>query len=602
MLHENDALGLPTEVLGPELHKTLIIEDAPPADPKAILDYYFARQTEGEEPMQEVRLLLVGRGRVGKTSLLKALRGQRPDEREPETPGISVQPLDLDCAKGTATAHVWDFGGQEFLHGTHQIFLAERCVYLLVLEGRTGNWESETDYWLRFIQSYGGDSPIIVALTKYDLHPFSVDQFRIEERSDHIAGFIEADAFTGRGIDQLKTLLAETVDDMRDVWLPLPKKWHQVKQQLTDMDESFLEYDQYQKLCQETGVDEEGKQDSLAQSLHSLGIALNFRDHHRLRHASVLKPEWVTDAIYGLIRYVHDRDCHGVLHEAWMGIALDPKKYPAEKHAFLLELMEKFEVAFALDGNQQWLIPELLREEQPEAFEAFRGPDAKRLRFSYPEALPPGLLPRLIVRTHDMSVDHPEWRWRTGVVLTWRSAQALVRLHRIDRRTDIAVIGDDDDDRQSLFDLIRSHLTILHGKVRVAEEVELEGHPDSWVGVGRLRKLEEKGREETDETTREGDLATVNVSETLDHVESREARAAERPDAPQRMRLFVSYAHDDEKKIAPLSKHLTILGRRGYIQTWQDTQLIAGEDWEDRILEELGRADIVLLLYSTSQS
>ncbi len=66
-----------------------------------------------------------------------------------------------------------------------------------------------------------------------------------------------------------------------------------------------------------------------------------------------------------------------------------------------------------------------------------------------------------------------------------------------------------------------------------------------------------------------------------------------------RMRLFVSYAHADAKQIAPLSTHLTILGERGYIQAWQDTQLTAGEEWEDRILEELDRADIILLLYST---
>ncbi|MFM9964950.1 MAG: TIR domain-containing protein [Planctomycetaceae bacterium] len=42
------------------------------------------------------------------------------------------------------------------------------------------------------------------------------------------------------------------------------------------------------------------------------------------------------------------------------------------------------------------------------------------------------------------------------------------------------------------------------------------------------------------------------------------------------------------------------MGQRGYIQAWQDTQLIAGEEWEDRILQELERADIVLLLYSTN--
>ncbi len=60
------------------------------------------------------------------------------------------------------------------------------------------------------------------------------------------------------------------------------------------------------------------------------------------------------------------------------------------------------------------MIPEVLPEVQPAAFEEFRGAGVKRLRFSYPEALPPGLLPRLIVRTHEMSEGHAEWRWRSG--------------------------------------------------------------------------------------------------------------------------------------------------------------------------------------------
>lgn len=79
-----------------------------------------------------------------------------------------------------------------------------------------------------------------------------------------------------------------------------------------------------------------------------------------------------------------------------------------------------------------------------------------------------------------------------------------------------------------------------------------------------------------------------------------QAREMERGSAPSRMRLFVIYARDDEKRIHPLSERLTILGRRGYIQVWQDTQLIAGEEWKHRILEEIAKADIVLLLYSTA--
>ncbi|HEV7401417.1 MAG TPA: COR domain-containing protein [Chthoniobacteraceae bacterium] len=577
--------------------------------------------------MKEVRVLFVGRGRVGKTSVLKVLRGETLAPTEPETPGITVLPLGLQCPKGTATGHAWDFGGQEFLHGTHQIFLSERCVYLLVLEGRESNWETETDYWLRFIQSFGGDSPVVVALNKYDAHAFTVDQFRLQEKCPQIAGFVQTDASTGRGIAELRALLEETVNGMPDVWLGVPRRWHRVKEKLAEMPRSFLDYKEYQALCAEEKVTDEGQQASLAETLHRLGIALNFRDHQRLKETSVLKPQWVTEGIYGVLRFLQKQDCHGVLEREWLAQALSAKEYPPEKHGFVMELMEKFEVAFALEkpgvdetpgaraGRQpaptercapaqgatrdvdQWLIPELLPEVQPAAFAEFRAAGVKRLRFTYPEALPPGLLPRFIVRTHEMS--EGQARWRSGVVLAWGEARALVRLDRSQRQATVEVLGASQEEAQALFDIIRAHLVVLHGKVRAVEEMELAGHPDSWVSMEKLRLLERKGRNETDEETKERELVTVQVSPTLDTTESKEARVAEGPAAPARLRLFVSYASEDKRRLKALSQHLTILGRRGYIQAWDDKQLVPGERWDDQIMRELEAADIVLLIYST---
>ncbi len=601
MLLGNVMLSIPQEILREP-------EDDQWCEPNAqrVLDYYFSRQEQGEAPMQEVRLLMVGRGRVGKTSLLNVLRGASFNQKEVETPGITVLPLDLSCAQGTARAHAWDFGGQEFLHGTHQIFLSERCVYVLVLEGREGSWEVETDYWLRFIQSYGGDSPVIVALNKHDEHAFSVDRFRLQERCPQIVGFVETDALTKRGIPELRAMLARTVNEMPHVWIGVPKKWHRIKEALAAMAQSFVCYQDYQALCVSKEVTEERQQDSLAQTLHRLGIALNFRDHHRLRHTSVLKPQWVTEGIYGLLRFAQSKECHGVLNQAMITQALPMKDYPPSTHEFVMELMEKFEVAFPLEPSDKqqkptrWLIPELLPEVQPAPFAEFRGEKVRRLRFAYPEALPPGLLPRLIVRTHEMSSAHPDWRWRGGVVLEWNGCQALVRLDRQQRQTTVEVMDGPPDAQQSLFDLIRAELEVLHGKVRVVEEVELPGHPGTWIDTDRLRLLEQNKTSETLEATKEKQLTKVQVTPTLNAVESQEARDASQPDAPKRMRLFVSYAHDDARKLKPLSTHLKILGRRGYIQVWDDKQLVAGEEWKERITAELNQADIVLMLYSTA--
>jgi hypothetical protein len=67
---------------------------------------------------------------------------------------------------------------------------------------------------------------------------------------------------------------------------------------------------------------------------------------------------------------------------SWIAQALPAKDYPADNHALVMELMEKFEVPFALEQPevvagqpkepQRWLIPELLPEAQPAAFAEFR--------------------------------------------------------------------------------------------------------------------------------------------------------------------------------------------------------------------------------------
>ena len=60
------------------------------------------------------------------------------DPKRKETPGIEIHTWPLKHGGETVRLHVWDFGGQEILHATHQFFLTERTLYLLVLTGREG--------------------------------------------------------------------------------------------------------------------------------------------------------------------------------------------------------------------------------------------------------------------------------------------------------------------------------------------------------------------------------------------------------------------------------------------------------------------------------
>ena len=64
--------------------------------------------------------------------------------------------------------------------------------------------------------------------------------------------------------------------------------------------------------------------------------------------------------------------------------------------------------------------------------------------------------------------------------------------------------------------------------------------------------------------------------------------------------VFFSYSHDDEELRNELEKHLSQLKHEKLITSWHDRRIVPGSEFVDAIDENLERADIVLLLVSSS--
>lgn len=65
-------------------------------------------------------------------------------------------------------------------------------------------------------------------------------------------------------------------------------------------------------------------------------------------------------------------------------------------------------------------------------------------------------------------------------------------------------------------------------------------------------------------------------------------------------KIFISYSHKDEEHFENFLEHLSALKRDGTVSEWHDRKIIAGDDWKDKIDENLESADIVILLISSS--
>jgi len=64
------------------------------------------------------------------------------------------------------------------------------------------------------------------------------------------------------------------------------------------------------------------------------------------------------------------------------------------------------------------------------------------------------------------------------------------------------------------------------------------------------------------------------------------------------IKVFYSYAHEDEAFCDQLEKHLSSLRHQGFIEEWHDRMIFAGTDWEHDIDRHLNSASLILLLIS----
>ncbi len=600
-LHDNDELRIPTEVLGPKWSDSEHSSRSP-ANPQNILDYYFRTRT-GKSPLNEAKLIILGRGEVGKTCLVNRLVFDK-FRATSLTRGIAITQWPILTNDGTIRLHVWDFGGQEIQHATHQFFLTERSLYLVVLNGRAGAEDEDAEYWLKFVKTFGGSSPTIVVLNKSKIQPFQVNRRALQSKYPFIRAFVETDCRPKlrNGIPDLRREIEQAITAMDHVRADFPLGWFQIKERLAEMKEPFISFDEYRKICNELGESDAQGQEQLAIFLNALGVALNFRGDPQLREETVLNPHWITEGVYHTITSKRLATKKGELRLSDLADILPRKDYPPRMHGFIVELMRKFELCFPFHDDpseKRYLVPELLGKEEPAIEDFFQPNTCLNFKYEY-RLMPEGLLPRFITRTHTMS--GPVDRWRSGVVLRWEGCRALVKADRQERQVIVRVTGDVDK-RRRLLAVIRENFDRIHIELREFKPVEfvaLESHPAEWVNCLELGILEQRLVKFLPKSVGQR-VMSVDVSKVLDSTELPGVRQkrGENSSKTRPLKIFISYAHEDEKWREKLSPNLDLLQREGLVEIWCDLQIKAGEHWDEVIKRKLEEAELYIFLMST---
>ncbi|MGD2086001.1 MAG: COR domain-containing protein [Candidatus Aminicenantes bacterium] len=454
---------------------------------------YFKSLKGQKRALNEVKVLLVGDGGAGKTSLVKRLFGQTINKNEPQTHGINIRYKWEITQANAIKINLWDFGGQEIMHATHQFFLSKRSLYILVLDGRK---DEKTEYWLKHIQSFGGDSPVLVVLNKIDENPgFDVNRPFLQEKYKNIKGFFRVSCATEEGIKTFSQHLIDELGKVELIHITWGHNWFNVKTQLEKINEDFISYDEYKTICQKENIKDKISQDTLVDYLNDLGVVLHFKDF-KLVETHVLDPEWLTTAVYKIINSKEIVHTRGLLKFSLLDNILKRIKesdyyYPRDKYAYIIDLMQKFELCYSID-DEMVLIPDLLAVQEP-LFD-FDYVSALKFIIQY-DFLPRSVMPRFIVNMHKDVKNHLQWR--TGVVLEDNDFEstAVVKADHEAKRIYIYVNGVQKRDYFAAILATLRRINRSFEKLKTTELIPMPDDPGITVSYKHLIRLEKEGIE-----------------------------------------------------------------------------------------------------------
>ena len=420
----------------------------------------------GAETVRDVKLLVLGNGRAGKTQLSRRLRGEAFDPAWNSTHGIRIATAELpgDGDGPDTRLNVWDFGGQDIYHGTHALFVRSRAVCLLVWAldtERPGVYEHDgirfpnypLQYWVDYVRHVvGGVSPTVIAQTKCDapgdgtartpVDPGALDAIMVK-------GEVRVSASTPRGLGQLRAALQEAVADLRaaEGSTQIGAGRLRVQRRIEGLqhpdgslppDWRLMDRATFDRWCEDDGG--VSSPEYLLNYLDTAGVLFHcpglFDDRIVLDHA------WALNAIYAV--FDRERSYKRLVADGGRfdrprlaGLLWDKLEYGVEEQRLFLEMMRSCGICFVVRGPEDleaggdpddtvYIAPDLLPERarvQVQLDDRWGDGEAEaEATYSYP-LLHPGLIRALIARIGEDARQQALY-WHGGVYVYERTTRS----------------------------------------------------------------------------------------------------------------------------------------------------------------------------------
>ena len=382
-----------------------------------------------------MKLMLVGYANRGKTTLVARLLGKEYGDES--TVGVDVSEWWYRPSVGRRNFHfsIWDFGGQEEYYATHQCFLSQRSLYLLLFNLKHGDkGVEELRPWLNNIALRAPRSCVIIIGTHLDEVPdkergeidallqrvgnlaasynnklqiVEVIPVGLKNRIEHI-GLLKEAIYNHAA--NYKNRAGQVIMGQK-----IPASYHALDKQLETVQqevrqgirEPIMHAEEFRTMVYKMNLadiqdDEELKTATLF--LTDVGSLLHYDDRgHNLHELYFIDPRWLCDMMSKVVT-IKERNPFvksGILYSKDIPMLFKDKQFPWQYFEQYLTLLDRFEIALPLD-NRRVLIPSMLPDERPKEFED-KTEDTKEhvysrfLMFSSANT-PPGFWSRLLSR------------------------------------------------------------------------------------------------------------------------------------------------------------------------------------------------------------
>ncbi|WP_428645066.1 COR domain-containing protein, partial [Roseibium sp.] len=356
---------------------------------------------DNPERLSDVKLMVLGNGRVGKTQLVRRLQGRAYQDNSDSTHGILVEstPLPIGHDGETVPVKIWDFGGQDIYHATHALFYRTRAIFLICWHPDFENEKTvdldgfrsrnhELPYWLKHVQHCADRSgAVLVAQTRCDREGDGEQEpYGTLNALKGLGGYVRHDlktsAATGLGLDALVADLKEAYAGINppligpgraQVKRLLEERLARIEQakavnggDLPEVEKALrtLTVEEFKSLCEDAG--QISDPDLFLKFLHDAGVV--FWQEGLLHDRIVLDQNWALEAIYALFNRDHCvarlREAEGRFTAADVGTWLWDRDFSFGDQQLFLAMMKSCGICFHVHDGV-YIAPEFLPEEPP---------------------------------------------------------------------------------------------------------------------------------------------------------------------------------------------------------------------------------------------